>query len=134
MKLSFVLRGNELKVKNYDEAVKKALLKTGFKGIEFIGNKMDSGTTIKGAPFKPYSKSYAAFRRKKGRSTKPDLQFTRRMRQSMTVKATSEKATIFFSRPEEAKKAAWNNKTRPFFGFSTRQTRRLADVFKRALT
>ena len=94
----------------------------------------DSGKEINGRPFKPYDEKYAAFRKSRGRGTKVDLQFTGRMRGSMTSKADDKKAKIFFTRAEEAKKAAMNNKTRPFFGFSAKEEKELAKVFFRAIT
>jgi hypothetical protein len=51
----------------------------------------------------------------------------------MTSRANSKQGEIFFSRATESKKAAMNNKTRPFFGFSDREEKQLAQVFFKAL-
>ena len=51
----------------------------------------------------------------------------------MTTKANGKQAEIFFSRATESKKAAMNNKTRPFFGFSRKEQQRLSEVFFKAL-
>jgi hypothetical protein len=51
----------------------------------------------------------------------------------MTVRANSRKAEIFFSRVTEAKKAAMNNKKRPFFGFNDQEEKQLGKVFFKAL-
>jgi hypothetical protein len=115
------------------KGMKRALSRTAQHGINIIGDRMDSGRQINGAPYKPYTEKYAAFRTSKGRGKRVDLQFTRRMRGSMTSKADPKKATIFFTRPEEAKKAAMNNKTRPFFGFSRKEEKELAKVFFKAI-
>ena len=48
---------------------------------------------------------------------------------SMTTKANRKEAKIFFTRATEAKKAAMNNKTRPFFGFSKSEEKQLGKVF-----
>ena len=69
----------------------------------------------------------------KGRSSVPDLEFTGQMMSSMTTKADSRKAEIFFARATESKKAAMNNKTRPFFGFSKREEKQLGEILFRAL-
>ena len=62
-----------------------------------------------------------------------DLQFTGKMLGSMTTRANGRQAEIFFTRTAEAKKAAMNNKTRPFFGFSRSEEERLGKVFFRNL-
>ena len=63
----------------------------------------------------------------------PDLQFTGQMFSAMTVKANSQEAEIFFNRATEAKKAAMNDKSRPFFGFNRRERKTLSSVFERNL-
>ena len=50
---------------------------------------------------------------------------------SMTSKADKQKAVIYFTRASEAKKAAMNNKTRPFFGFSRKEQKQLSSIFFR---
>jgi hypothetical protein len=121
------------KQKQLKAEIKRGLIRAAFRGIKLIGERMDAGKEIKGGNFKPYDREYALFRRSKGRGTKPDLQFTRRMRQSMVSRATSKEARIFFSRPEEAKKAQANNKTRPFFGFNQRDESEIKRVFFKAI-
>lgn len=92
------------------------------------------GVDVDGAPFKPYTKTYAAFRRSRGRSTTPDLMFTGRMLASMKAKADKNKGVLFFSRSEEARKAAFNNRTRRFFDLSKDELRRIQKVYFRRLT
>lgn len=115
------------------ESIKKALLITGLHGKAIIQDRMTSGRTIKGGDFEPYTGAYAAFRKAKGRSERPDLKFSKNMFSSITVKANSNQAEIFFSRGTEAKKAALNNKTRPFFGFNNSEKKELLTVFSRHL-
>ena len=119
------------KGKDVKQSFKRALSITAQQGINIIEDRTEGGVGYKGGRFKPYTEKYKAFRRKKGRGKDVDLQFTGRMLGSMTSKATSKKATIFFTRGEEAKKAAMNNKTRPFFGFNRKEERQLAKVFFR---
>ena len=137
--MQFSLKTNAKKVraalknkgKDVNKSIKRALSITAQQGINIIEDRTQDGKGYKGGAFKGYSEKYAKFRRNKGRSQTVDLQFTGRMLGSMTSKADSKKATIFFTRAEEAKKAAMNNKTRPFFGFSRKEEKQLGKVFFR---
>ena len=119
------------KGKDVNQSLKRALSITAQQGINIIEDRTESGVGFKGGAFKGYSEKYAKFRAKKGRGKNVDLEFTGHMLGSMTSKADRKKATIFFTRAEEAKKAAMNNKTRPFFGFNEQEERQLAKVFFR---
>ena len=119
------------KGKDVKKSLKRALSITAQEGINIIESRTESGVGFKAGRFKPYTEKYRIFRKKKGRGKDVDLQFTGRMLGSMTSKATDKKATIFFTRGEEAKKAAMNNRTRPFFGFNRKEERQLAKVFFR---
>jgi hypothetical protein len=52
---------------------------------------------------------------------------------SMTARADGRQAEIFFSRATESKKAAMNDKKRPFFGFSQKEEKKLGEIFFRNL-
>jgi len=119
------------KGKDVGKSMKRALSITAQEGINIIEARTEDGVGYKGGAFKGYSAKYARFRSAKGRGKSVDLQFTGRMLGSMTSKADSKKATIFFTRAEEAKKAAMNNKTRPFFGFNRQEEKQLAKTFFR---
>lgn len=119
------------KGKDVKQSLKRALSITAQEGINIIEDRTEKGVGYKGGAFKGYSEKYAKFRRAKGRGKNVDLQFSGRMLGSMTSKADRKKATIFFTRGEEAKKAAMNNKTRPFFGFNRQEEKQLAKVFFR---
>jgi len=121
------------KGKELSDSVKHALSRTALKGKAIIQDRMTAGKTITGGNFKKYESVYAAFRASKGRGTKPDLQFTGQMFSSITTKANIKQAEIFFTRAQEAKKAAMNNKSRPFFGFSRKEENTLGKVFFKAL-
>ena len=117
--------------KDIDKSMKRALSITAQQGINIIEDRTEDGVGYKGGAFKGYSEKYAKFRRDKGRGKNVDLQFSGRMLGSMTSKADKKKAKIFFTRAEEAKKAAMNDKTRPFFGFNRQEEKQLANVFFR---
>jgi hypothetical protein len=137
--MQITVKTNEKKVraalrkkgKDVDKSLKRALSRTAQEGINIIQDRTEDGKGYKSGAFKGYSEKYAKFRRKKGRGKKVDLQFTGRMLGSMTSKADKKKANIFFTRATEAKKAAMNNKTRPFFGFSKKEETLLGNVFFR---
>ena len=121
-------RGEELSA-----SIKKALSITAHAGINIIEARTSKGKCFKGGSFKKYTPLYAAFRNSRGRGTRPDLQFTGQMLSAMTSRASQSQAEIFFSRATESKKAAMNNKTRPFFGFSAKEQKQLGEVFFNAL-
>mgnify|MGYP003624657118 CR=1 FL=1 len=120
-------KGDELSA-----SIKQALSITAQVGINIIEARTSKGVGFKGK-FKAYTPIYAAFRQSRGRSAKPDLQFTGQMLGSMTSRTTSKQAEIFFSRATESKKAAMNNIKRPFFGFNKKEQEKLGEVFFKAL-
>ncbi len=121
------------KGKELSASVKRALSITAQVGINIIEDRTREGVGFKGGKFKKYAPLYAAFRQRKNRNLTPDLSFTGEMLGSMTSRANSRQAEIFFRGATESKKAAMNNKTRPFFGFSSREEKQLGEVFFRAL-
>ena len=121
------------KGKELSRSFKKALSITAQAGINTILDRTSEGKGFKGGKFKDYTPIYAAFRASRGRGTNPDLQFTGKMLGSMTSRANSKRAEIFFRGAAESKKAAMNNKSRPFFGFNKQEEKQLAKVFFKAL-
>ena len=121
------------KGKELSASIKRALSITAQSGINIIEARTSKGVGFKGGKFKDYTPIYAAFRASKGRGNNPDLQFTGQMLSSMTSRASSKQAEIFFTRATESKQAAMNNKSRPFFGFSRKEEKQLGEVFFRAL-
>ena len=126
------------KGKALSKSVEKALSITAQAGVNIILDRTKKGQGYKGGTFKGYSTignsgGYAAFRAKKGRGSTPDLNFTGKMLGAMTTKANSKQAEIFFRGATESGKAAMNNKTRPFFGFSSKEETKLGEVFFKAL-
>ena len=126
-------RATKKRGKELSASVKKALSITAQTGINIIEDRTKDSVGYKGGIFKPYTEKYSAFRTQKGRGTAPDLEFTGKMLGSMTSRANKRQAEIFFTRAAEAKKAAMNNKSRPFFGFNDKEDKRLGQVFFRAL-
>ena len=115
------------------QSVKRALQITAQAGIGIIEERTSKGKGYKGGSFKPYSDVYAAFRNATGRGAVPDLQFTGKMLGRMTSKSNRKQAEIFFTRAAEAKKAAFNDQKRPFFGFSRKERDQLGQVFLKAM-
>ena len=63
-----------------------------------------------------------------------DLYNTGQMLRSMQTKQlNSRTAQIYFDNPEAAKKAAFNNETRPFFGFNAKEEQRLSTYFRKEM-
>ena len=115
---------------NIKRAIPKSLNRAGEKTKELIINRTARGVGLNGA-FKRYNKSYRDFRSAKGRSTKPDLNFSGRMLSSMDVERRStNKVIVGFKRKEEEKKAKFNQKTRPFFGVKTSEMGQIETAFK----
>ena len=123
----------EKKGKDVGQSLKRALSITAQEGINIIERRTARSVGFKGGKFTKYSPKYARFRRFWGRTNRPNLEFSGEMLGSMTSKADRKKATIFFTRPDEAKKAAGNNKLRPFFGFSRKEEKKLGDIFFKRL-
>ena len=120
------------KGKALSASVKRALSITAQSGVNIIQARTSKGAGFEGK-LKSYTPLYAAFRESRGRGSVPDLEFTGQMMSSMTTRADSRQAEIFFARATESKKAAMNNKKRPFFGFNGREEKRLGEIFFRAL-
>ena len=118
--------------KELSASVKKALSITAQAGVNIILDRTKDGKGYKGN-FEQYNSTYAAFRAGKGRGSVPDLNFTGKMLGSMTTKASSKQAEIFFRGATESGKAAGNDKKRPFFGFNNSEEEKLGRIFFRAL-
>jgi hypothetical protein len=123
--------------KALSKSVRRALSRTALAGIQIIEERTAKGKSYKGGSFKPYSKlpdgGYFAWRKEQGLTTKPNLSVSGNMLSSLTSNVDNRAATIFFSRATEAEKAAKNNATRPFFGFSDLEEKTLGKVFFRTL-
>jgi hypothetical protein len=114
--------------------VDRSLSRTAQVGINMILDRTHKGTGYTGK-FPDYSDTYKAFKSQKVGSGSPtvDLTLTGSMLSSMTSETKNGVATLFFSRASEAKKAKFNDRLRPFFGFNQSEVKRLASFFKKDL-
>lgn len=116
-----------------DKNKKRAMQRVVLQGVSIIEQRTAKGQGFKGGRFRPYTPEYALFRSQSGRGTTPNLEFTGRMLSALTQTADKRKGVIFFSRANEARKAAFNNQTRPFMGFTRDERVELSDVYRGTL-
>jgi hypothetical protein len=115
-----------------ESALPKAILRVAGLGQQIIKQRTSEGKGINGA-FPAYSPKYIKFRREKLRKsdpTKVNLNATGQMLRSMQVKSeSSRRAVIFFDNQQATKKANFNQRTRPFMGFNSKEKTRLQARF-----
>jgi hypothetical protein len=114
--------------------VTKGIAAAAIKGKEIIDERTSRGMGINGK-FAPYPEKYKTWLEAAGYPTTPvDLENEGDMLRSMQAKVTSSnEAMLYFDNALQAKKAAFNNQSRPFFGFNEKEEKRLADVFRKQL-
>lgn len=114
--------------------VDKAVLSTATRGIAIITDRTAKGEGFKGS-FKPYTDAYAKFKEQRfGGDRTVNLFATGKMLGSMiATKKSRGVAEIGFSRATESKKAAFNNRKRPFFGFNNSEVKKLSKHFQKEL-
>ena len=138
MKIDITLNTKAIKtrLKNIERTmpsdIDKALYATAQYGINLILARTKKGAGINGS-FKAYTPKYALFRKAKGRGSNVDLNFTGQMLNSVTARKNRGYAEIGFTRATESRKAYWNNKSRPFFGFNRSEKSKLATFFAKRL-
>ncbi len=120
--------------RDISRGITKAIGRTGTLGKSIILDRTKVGKGIDTA-FKPYTPQYMAVLEEEGKPDFPvDLYNTGKMLRSMQTKQlNSRTAQIYFDNPEAAKKAALNNETRPFFGFSAKEEKQLAVHFRKEM-
>ena len=120
--------------RNISRGITKAIGKTGTLGKSIILDRTKLGKGINSA-FKPYTPEYMAVLSEEGKPDSPvDLYNTGQMLRSMQTKQlNSRTAQIYFDNPEAAKKAAFNNEARPFFGFNPKEEQRLSTYFRKEM-
>ena len=102
----------------------KDLMNSRVKKLQIEGNNIEAGIvnrTLQGKDmflkaFKKYTKGYASFRSKNGRKSTVNLTYTGQMLGAITSDNIPDGLKFKFSSKSESEKAAWNNKTRKFFG------------------
>ena len=114
-------------------ALPKAVLRVAGLGQQIIKQRTAKGRGINGV-FPAYSPKYIEFRREKLRKNDPttvNLNATGQMLvRSMQVKREgSRRAVIFFDNQQATKKANFNQRTRPFMGFNSKEKTRLKARF-----
>lgn len=109
--------------------IPKALMQTAQFGTQIILDRTEKGVGINGK-FVKYTPKYAKFKSLKGHPTTVNLMFTGKMLASIQQRMVNKNAAqIYFGRATEAKKAAFNNERRPFFGFNNNEQQRLSKFF-----
>ena len=113
----------------------------GFQAIDIITQRTLKGKDYKGAPFTAYSEKYGRW--KKARALKPgsnvNLHLKGHMMSSLKPKATAKNVTLFFSKPQEAKKAFIHHKgkgkmpKREFFDLSKMERKHLGKLMAKEL-
>lgn len=112
--------------------VDNALYAVAQGGIYIIQTKASQGEGYKGN-FKPYTRQYAAWKRRRGNVfSSPNLELEGDMMRDMQPKRGRGQSEIYFREPESARKAVWNNRTRPFFGFSSKSREKLVKEFTKS--
>jgi len=120
--------------RDISRGITKAIGKTGTLGKSIILDRTKLGKGINSA-FKPYTPEYMAVLSEEGKpSDTVDLYNTGQMLRSMQTKQLNSRTVqIYFDNREAAKKAAFNNEVRPFFGFSAKEEKRLAVYFRKEM-
>lgn len=84
---------------------------------ERIWARTAAGLGVDGQPFAPYAEAYEKRRRRRGLPrNRVTLRFTGAMLDALTLTLSPQVATLGFAGRRQARKAAWNHETRPFFG------------------
>lgn len=121
-------------IKEQPKKVERALGRTAEKGIRVILDRTEKGKGLYGR-FKPYSPKYAEYRKSIDATTSiVDLNVTGQMTKDLKVQKTTKfESVIGFIQETERRKAQYNNKLRPWFGFTRKEEDRLRKVFKKEL-
>lgn len=133
-------------LKAMPQEIDRALSITSQQGINVILDRTEKGKQIGGGAFKPYSPEYARSKSSGWPRTKTrrafsgdpsgdvNLMVSGNMLSSISQRRVKKGVReIYFTRATAARKAFFNNKSRPFFGFSQKEVNRLSNVFKKAL-
>lgn len=113
---------------------KRAMRRAAATGLDRIQKRTSLGLDVNEQPFRPYSEAYKGFRASKGRPVdKVRLIFTGRMRKSMQSGLQGKDGLIYFDSRAESRKAAFNNRKRPFFGLNRSDGRAVRDAYFKGL-
>lgn len=120
--------------RKFPNITRKGLGQAGFQLIDIIRTLTSKEQNFRRKKFAPYSDSYLEQLQKEGKPTAVDLFYSGDMLGSLTTKVhSSRKASVFFNRSAEAKKAVFNqvigNPKREFFGFDKRTEKIIQQSF-----
>jgi phage gpG-like protein len=119
--------------KQISDKMRKALAVAGTKALTMIKRRTNKGNGLNGK-FKPYSKSYQAYKVKKGKNPfVVNLRDGGDMMKSMTARIQGDTALIYFTTSESNKKAYFNDKIRPFFDLTNDEKKKVNNIFTRYL-
>lgn len=138
----FAKRFLDAALEGVTKKTESSLKVAAIKAEQIILDRTEKGVGYKGR-FAPYSSGYAKAKRagwKKTTSRKGfsgdtsgivNLMVTGNMLSSITHKVKKDQARLFFTRATEAKKAAFNNAKRPFFGLNQGEMDQVRRAFVR---
>ena len=150
MKLELSINTSDIKKRiatyqgDIDASIDKAVFRAANAGIALMLNRTERGQGINSA-FAPYSTRYANLKKQgwaggNGRSAfsgdpsgEVNLTVTGRMLSSLIAVKRRGYAEIKFSNGESAKKAYFNNRRRPFFGFNSQERKQLTSIMRREI-
>lgn len=107
------------------------LYKEGFNLASGIEDRTLKGKDKNLKDFKDYTPEYKAYKKRKGRSGKVDLTMRGHMLAAITFKKITSGIRFTFTSKNELKKAAGNQKKRPFFGLDKVQIKNLIKRMKK---
>ncbi len=107
---------------------KKQMSLVGIESIRIINDRVEKGVDVDGAKFKEYSPKYKKTRRKKGLGTKPNLQVTGEMMNSLDFNVKGGTTIVEFPKRNHKKSktsireiAEVNDETREFLDHNERE-------------
>ena len=142
------IKANTIDVSNYlkriamqmPSNIQKGLAQASAFGVQQVTEKTQKGQMPDCGRFRPYSKRTRKERAERGRQISfVDLTDSGRMFRSLTFKATRNKASLFFRRQEENKKAFFHDTghgkmpQRPFFAIGRKDEDKIRSIFFRAI-
>lgn len=128
-----VTNGLKLDHSGVERKIAKGVAQVAEHAKAIIKLRTAEGKSVSGGNFKPYSKAYAIFKVREGHTSWPNLMFSGEMMGSMTHRAGGRRGRVYFGRKNEANKAMWNHKDRPFFAINPKEKRQLQRTFEEVL-
>ncbi len=130
MSLTKKINFNKVRTLVIDGRITK-LYKEGFNLRSGIISRTTKGKDKNLKDFKDYTPEYKAYKKSQGRSGKVDLIMKDHMLAAITFKKITNGIKFTFTSKAELKKAAGNQKKRPFFGLDKVQIKKLIKRMKK---